>query len=240
MTLRLNCWSGPRNISTALMYSFRQRSDTTVFDEPIYAHYLRVTGREHPGDEEVMASQDPDGEAVVREVILGPHDSPVVFFKLMCHHLVDLDRSFLGSCRNILLIREPRHVIRSLYANLPDVCLGDTGLEGQVDLLDSILAEGDKPIVIDSAVLLADPEPVLLELCRRLGIPFEAAMLSWPPGPKPEDGVWAEHWYANTHRSTGFEAGLPSDDPLPDELSQVLEAAQPLYDRLAGYAIRPA
>ena len=94
--------------------------------------------------------------------------------------------------------------------------------------------------MIDSAVLLADPEPVLLELCRRLGIPFEAPMLSWPPGPKPEDGVWAEHWYANTHRSTGFEASLPSDDPLPGELSQVLEAAQPLYDRLAGYAIRPA
>ena len=133
-----------------------------------------------------------------------------------------------------------RPVSRSRSANLPDVCLGDTGLEGQVDLLDSILVEGDKPIVIDSAVLLADPEPVLLELCRRLGIPFEAAMLSWPPGPKPEDGVWAEHWYANTHRSTGFEASLPSDDPLPGELSQVLEAAQPLYDRLAGYAIRPA
>lgn len=219
------------------MYSFRQRSDTTVFDEPIYAHYLRVTGREHPGRDETLASQDPDGEAVVRDVILAEHDSSVLFFKQMSHHLVDLDTSFLGNCSNVLLIRDPRHVLRSLHANLPDVGVGDTGLRNQVQLLESILAEGAEPIVIDSAMLLADPRGVLEELCSRLGIPFQVQMLSWPPGPKPEDGVWSVHWYANAHASTGFQAGLPSDAPLPAGLEPVLDEARSLYDRLLRHAI---
>ena len=128
MTLRINCWSGPRNISTSFMYAFRQRDDTTVFDEPIYAHYLRATGREHPGRDEVLASQDPDGEAVVRDLILGEHPTPVVFFKQMAQHVVQLDRAFLGRCRNLLLIRDPERVITSFAKNVPDVNVADTGL----------------------------------------------------------------------------------------------------------------
>ena len=157
MTLRINCWSGPRNISTALMYSFRQRTDTTVVDEPIYAHYLEVSGRNHPGRNAVLAGQDSNGARVVEEVILGHYETPVVFFKQMCHHLVGLDRSFLGSCHNILLIREPRQVLRSHSVNLPDVKVTDIGLDVQVDLLETILANGDRPLVVDSAVLLRDP-----------------------------------------------------------------------------------
>jgi len=156
MTLRINSWSGPRNISTSFMYAIRQRSDTTVFDEPIYAHYLRVTGRDHPGRDDVLASQDPDGEAVVRDVILGGHPTPVAFFKQMAKHFVDLDRGFLGACRNILLIRDPARVVTSFAKNVPDVNVADTGLPIQVDLLDSILAEGEDPVVVDSATLLAE------------------------------------------------------------------------------------
>lgn len=237
MTLRINCWSGPRNISTALMYSFRERSDTTVFDEPIYAHYLRASGRLHPGRDETMASQDTDGNAVVRNLILGTHATPVAFFKMMSHHLVDLDTAFLSECRNILLIRDPRHVIRSLSVNIPDVNLGDTGLESQVDLLESILREGGSPVVIDSAILLADPRPVIEKMCSLLEIDFEDSMLSWPAGPKPEDGTWAVHWYANAHASTGFHAGIPSNDPLPANLEHVLESARPLYSRLLEHSL---
>ncbi len=238
MTLRINCWSGPRNISTSFMYAFRQRSDTTVFDEPIYAHYLRVTGRNHPGRNDVLASQDPDGEAVVRDVILGSHSTPVAFFKQMAQHFVDLDRGFLGECRNILLIRDPARVVTSFAKNVPDVNVADTGLPIQVDLLESILAEGEDPVVVDSATLLADPEAMLQTLCFRLGLDFDPAMLSWPAGPKPEDGVWAEHWYASTHRASGFEAGLPSTESPPEYVRPVIEAARPYYERLLEFAVR--
>ena len=237
MTLRINCWSGPRNISTSFMYAFRQRSDTTVFDEPIYAHYLRVTGREHPGRDEVLTSQDPDGEAVVRDLILGEHPTPVVFFKQMAQHVVQLDRAFLGRCRNLLLIRDPERVITSFAKNVPDVNVADTGLPIQVELLESILADGGDPIVIDSTALLAAPEAVLRTLCGRLGLAFDPGMLSWPAGPKPEDGVWAEHWYASTHRSTGFESGHPSTEPAPEHLRGVVAEARPLYERLSEFAL---
>jgi hypothetical protein len=237
MTIRINCWSGPRNISTSFMYSFRQRSDTTVFDEPIYAHYLRVTGREHPGRDEVLASQDPDGEAVVRDLILGEHLTPVVFFKQMAQHVVQLDRAFLGRCRNLLLIRDPERVITSFAKNVPDVNVADTGLPIQVELLESILADGGDPIVVDSTTLLAAPEAVLRTLCGRLGLAFDPGMLSWPAGPKPEDGVWAEHWYASTHRSTGFESGHPSTEPAPEHLRGVVAEARPLYERLSEFAL---
>ena len=238
MTLRIICWSGPRNVSTSFMYAFRPRADTTVFDEPIYAHYLRVTGREHPGRDQVLASQNPDGEAVVRDVILGNHATPVAFFKQMAQHFVDLDRNFLGKCRNLLLIRDPERVVTSFARNVPDVNVADTGLPIQVDLLEASLAAGDQPLVVDSADLLATPEPVLLRVCESLGLDFDPAMLSWPAGPKPEDGVWAPHWYASTHRATGFERGVASTEPPPEHVRPVVDEARPLYERLLEFAIR--
>ena len=219
------------------MYAFGQRADTTVFDEPIYAHYLRVTGRQHPGRADVLASQDPDGEAVVRDLILGDHPTPVVFFKQMAQHVVDLDLGFLASCRNMLLIRDPERVVTSFAKNVPDVGVADTGLPIQVALLEAMLTAGEDPVVVDSAALLAAPEAMLRLLCDRLGLDFDPAMLSWPAGPKPADGVWAEHWYASTHRSTGFEAGAPSTEPAPPHLRPVVDEARSLYERLAEYAL---
>jgi len=237
MTIRINCWSGPRNISTALMYSFRQRSDTTVVDEPLYAHYLRVTGRSHPGRGEVLRTQNPDGRSVVADLILGDFDAPVVFFKQMAHHLVDLDRSFLDECQNILLTRHPAEMIASFAVNVPDVTLADTGLTQLVELLDAILDAGNEPVVIDSRVLLDDPAGVLADVCNRIGINFEEAMLSWPAGPKPEDGSWGEHWYHGVRRSTGFAPYSAKNLVLPPELEPVLTAAMPLYKRLAAHAV---
>ncbi len=238
MTLRINCWSGPRNISTALMYSFRERADTTVIDEPFYAHYLRVSGREHPGYQEVLNSQDQYSEQVIRNVIKGHYETPVVFFKQMCHHLVEIDLSFLDNCSNILLIREPSLVIRSHAKNVPDLKVSDIGLDIQNFLLNKILESGETPVVVDSANLLMQPEAILKELCQHLEIAFDDSMLSWEPGAKPEDGVWAKHWYENTHESSGFSNKEPNRDSLPEKFLPVLEEATVLYDNLKKYACK--
>ncbi len=238
MTLRINCWSGPRNISTALMYSFRERADTTVVDEPFYAHYLRVSGREHPGHQEVLDSQDQYSDRVIQNVIMSDYVTPVVFFKQMCHHLVDIDLSFLDNCSNILLIREPSLVIRSHAKNVPDLKVSDIGLDIQNFLLNRILESGKAPVVVDSANLLMRPEAILRELCQHLEITFDDSMLAWEPGPKPEDGVWAKHWYKNTHESSAFSNKESERDPMPEKFLPVLEEATILYDNLKKYACK--
>ena len=230
-------WSGPRNVSTALMYSFRQRADTAVVDEPLYGHYLRSTGADHPGAREIMETIELDGERVVREVILGPCERPVHFFKNMAHHLPGLDPSFMSDITNVLLIRDPKEMLPSLTRQLPSPILRDTGLREQAGILDSILARGEEPIVLDARELLLDPRAVLRQTCSRLGIPFEEAMLSWSAGPKPEDGVWAKHWYHNVHSSTGFAPYRPRTEPFPERLRPLLAECLPLYERLRYYAI---
>ncbi len=235
--MRINLWSSPRNISTALMYAWRERADTVVFDEPLYAHYLATTGRIHPGTDEVLASQDNDGTAVVRELILGSHDKPVVLFKQMAKHLVDLDRSFLSRCSNVLLTRDPFEMLTSFQKRIPDATIDDTGFVELAQILEATVAEGGEPIVIDSKTLLHDPPRVLRELCRRLDLAFDPAMLSWPAGPKPEDGIWARYWYDAVHRSTGFAPWQAKDDELLPNLAPVLDEARRLYDRLRPYAI---
>lgn len=237
MTLRINMWSSPRNLSTAMMYSWRQRDDTTVVDEPIYAHYLTVTGRRHPGDEEVLAAQNHDGEAVVRDVMLGAYDTPVVFFKQMAKHIVGLDRGFLPQFENVLLTRDPHDMLTSLQVQLPDATIDDTGLPELVDLLDTLIAAGEEPLVIESMSLLHDPRAVLTELCTRLGVAFDEAMLSWPPGPKPEDGIWAPHWYAGVHRSTGWQPYQRKRARLDAAVVPVLDEAMPLYERLMAHRV---
>jgi hypothetical protein len=218
------------------MYSFRERSDTTVVDEPLYAHYLRVTARNHPGRDQVLNAQNPDGEVVVRDVLLGEYNSDVVFFKQMAHHLIGLNEDSLVGFKNILLTRDPRDMLPSLAIQLPDATLADTGLANQVHLLNSIVEHGEKPIVIDSSALLGNPESFLHSLCDRLDIKPDTSMLSWAAGPKPEDGVWAPFWYQNVHSSTGFDRGLPSRRTVPSNLVPVLDEAIGLFDRLIEFA----
>lgn len=242
-TLRLCVWSGPRNVSTALMYSFAQRADTRAVDEPLYAHYLRVSGAQHPGREEVLASQDPNGERVAREEVLGACDRPVAFFKMMAHHLVELDldtwqRTLLERVTNVLLVRDPRAMLISLAKVLGTPQLKDTGLGAQVEILERLERKGIDVPVLDAREVLLDPRGVLGELCERVGIAFDERMLSWPAGPKPEDGVWAKHWYAQVHRSTGFEAWTERNASLPPELRSLHEQCHALYERLYAKAIR--
>lgn len=220
------------------MYSFAQRRDTKVIDEPLYAHFLRVSGVQHPGRDEVLAATDAQGERVVREVILGPCRRPVLFMKQMAHHLVALDREFLKETINVLLIRNPRDVLASLVNQLPNPRLSDTGMAMQSELLDHLEGLGQTPAVLDSRELLLDPPKVLAEVCERTSIGFDPSMLSWRKGARPEDGIWAPHWYANVHRSTGFQPYRPKTEPLADHLLPLLEECRPHYDRLYAHAIR--
>jgi len=237
VTLRINVWSGPRNVSTALMYSFAQRTDTRVVDEPLYAHYLRVTGADHPGREIVLAAQANDGRDVVRDVILAPSDRPVVVFKQMAHHLVDLDRGFLGRCANVLLTREPAEMLTSLIENVPEPTLRDTGYGAQTEILAQLRELGQDPPVLVAHRILQDPRGVLTRLCARLGIAFDEAMLAWEPGARPEDGIWAPFWYANVHRSSGFQPYKRKAERVPARFAPLLAECQTHYAALAASAL---
>ncbi len=237
-TVRICLWSGPRNVSTALMYAFARRADTRAVDEPLYAHFLTATGIEHPGREEALRSQSSDAGEVIREVILGPCDRPVLFLKSMGHHLYGVKRDFVADVVNVFLTRDPEQMLPSLAVQIPEPTMLDAAYEMQADLLDELEAAGRRPAVIDSKELLDNPEGVLREFCRRVGIAWDPAMLSWPAGPKPEDGVWAKHWYHNVHKSTGFLPFQKKTAPFPERLKPLLEACRPHYEKLRERAIR--
>ncbi len=232
-------WSGPRNASTALMYSFAQRSDTRVVDEPLYGHFLRVTGTIHPGRDEIMAAVNCDGDAVMRELFADEEDAgpDILFMKQMAHHLVDIDQSFMQRTQNIFLVRDPRQMLPSLTIQMPHAQLQDTGLETQWHLYKELINAGQQPAILDSRELLLDPGAVLWKLCVHLKIPYADDMLSWPAGARPEDGIWAAHWYQTLHKSTGFSAYVVKDD-FPEKLNSLLAECKPWYDKLFEHAIR--
>lgn len=237
-TLRVCLWSGPRNVSTAVMYAFAQRTDTRVVDEPLYAHYLRVSDADHPGREDVLAAQDQDGDAVVRDIVLGASDRPVLFIKQMAHHLVELDLGFLDRTVNAFLIRDPEEMLPSLANQIPNPNLRDTGLALQTNLFDRLQGLGQMPAVLDARELLLNPRAVLQQFCEGIKLDFDPAMLSWPAGGLAEDGVWARHWYHNIHRSTGFAPYQSKSEPFPERLKPLLKECRPHYERLYEYAIR--
>jgi hypothetical protein len=233
----INMWCGPRTVSTALMYSWRQRSDTLVFDEPFYGNYLRSNDPGHPGRDEIIAAQPLDVAATVAHISC-PDPRPIRFVKNIGHHLDALPPSILDEFTNALLIREPDRLVASLGAALNGpLSLAITGLPQQIEILDHELAAGRQAVVIDAGRLVADPAAVLSDLCTAVGVPFDPEMLSWPAGPKPEDGVWAPHWYGSAHRSTGFTGGR-GDEPVLDAAQQALvERCRPLYERLSEHCV---
>jgi hypothetical protein len=237
---RICLWSGPRNISTALMYSFAQRSDCKVFDEPLYAHYLSKTpAREyHPGADEVIATMENDGEKVVHDLILGDFDKPVLFFKHMTHHLHSLDLGFLSETVNVLLTRDPVEMLPSYAVWVEKPTLQDVDYKLHTDLLNHLQSIGQNPPVLDSKQVLLNPKKVLSELCERIDIPFDDAMLSWEAGARPEDGSWAKYWYQSVHQSTGFGKYVQKSEPFPDALKPLLEECMPYYEQLSAIAIK--
>ena len=235
MTTHIQLWSGPRNISTAMMYSFAQRDDTAVVDEPLYAHFLRVSGVDHPGRQEVLATMDDQGGRVMAE-LLDRVDRPGIFAKQMAHHLVDLDRRFLTRTRNILLYRHPARVIRSYTKVIEQPTLRDIGTQESHVLLEDLSRLGAHVILVDSDRFLEDPEAGLRALCQTCDIPYQSAMLHWEAGARPEDGSWARYWYASVHRSTGF--GPPPEDlpDLPPQQEALGEEAMIWYHKLQEHA----
>lgn len=236
-TKRICLWSGPRNISTALMYSFAQRGDTTVVDEPLYAHYLTSTEASayHPGAEEVMNDQETSGDKVIRDVIFGAYETPVVFFKNMTHHLVNLDWGFLEKTQNIILTRDPHEMLPSYAKQVKHPVMQDVGYAKHLELFDYLKSLGRKPLVIDSKEVLMNPEKKLSEICSRLDITFDKNMLSWKAGRRPEDGVWAKYWYHTVHQSTGFQPYKAKNEPFPDHLKELLEECEKMYKELTEY-----
>ncbi len=231
-------WSGPRNVSTALMYSFAQRDDIRVVDEPLYGHYLRVSGAVHPGRDAIVASMNCDGAGVMRELLARQQQNPSIRFfqKHMAHHLVGLDLGFLRDTSNIFLIRNPRDMLPSLTIQLPHATLDDTGLKRQWQIYMDLRAAGETPAILDSRELLLDPAGVLVKLCEHLGLDFDPRMLHWNAGPLAEDGIWAPHWYHVVHQSTGF-APYKSKNGFPDNLLGLLGDCQPWYDKLYKNAL---
>lgn len=242
-SVRIAMWSGPRNISTALMRAWENRPDTAVCDEPLYAHYLHRTGAEHPGRNQVLAAQDTEWQSVVRELV-GPVPGGYSIFyqKHMAHHLFeDMHGDWLSSLRHAFLIRDPEDMLTSLLRVIPDPGVFETGLVQQWDLFQRVSDAGGAPApVLDSRDVLEQPGPLMRLLCGALGVTFLEDMLSWPSGPRDSDGVWAPIWYSGVEQSTGFQAYQAKEDRVPDRLRRVLDTCRVYYDKLYTHRLTPA
>jgi len=230
-------WSGPRTVSTALMRAWENRPDTAVTDEPLYAFYLDRTGLDHPGRAEVIASQPTDWRVVLAAQTGAPLPPGVAisYAKHMTHHLLpEVDRAALAPLRHAHLIRDPRELLASYARVRTEPTLDDLGLRQQAEIFEAFGGP-----VVDSRDLLTDPEGILRSLCQALDVPFDTRMLSWPAGLRDSDGVWAPHWYASVHASTGFAAYRPPADPLPARLEPLARRCQPYFARLHEYRISP-
>jgi hypothetical protein len=241
MSVNIAMWSGPRNISTAMMYSFGNRPDCEVWDEPFYAFSLKERGNPHPLREEIMARYDTDYETVVARCLAPPGDGKSLFYqKHMTHHMLPgFDRRWILQLTNAFLIRDPLLVLASYARKWQTVTLRDIGILEQWEIFKLVAdARGSAPVVIDAEDILADPPQALCFLCEALRIGFSERMLSWPPGPKPFDGIWGRHWYNAVHASTGFakpDASHPGS--LPAHLQRIADDAAPVYRRLHAHRL---
>lgn len=233
----LNFISGPRNVSTALMYSFAHHPDFIVIDEPFYGYYLQESGAEHPGKEEVLQEMLTDENRIINSLPSFGHPKHL-FIKNMAHHLIMVrNREFMKDMKNVFLIRDPVKLIASFSKVIEKPSMRDIGIKDEYTLFEEVLTY-QEPVVIDSDELLKDPENILSQLLKNLGIPFNKNMLSWNPGPKKEDGVWAKYWYQNVHSSSGFAPYKEKKVKLTGYLQELYEQAKPYYDHLHHYIIK--
>jgi hypothetical protein len=238
--LRIAMWSGPRNISTAMMRAWENREDTVVIDEPFYAHYLIATGVAHPGRDEVIAAQNNDA-AEVAAMLTGPipHGRAIWYQKHMTQHMLpQMSLDWLDHVTNCFLIREPAAVIASFTIQRPDAAAWELGFEQQSRLFDHVCDRlGTTPPVIDASDVLKNPAGCLSALCARLRIPFSARMLQWPRGPRTSDGVWAPHWYAAVEQSTGFAPYESRKTQLSTFQRDLVKQCEMHYDKLSPYCL---
>jgi hypothetical protein len=242
-SVRIAMWSGPRNISTAMMRSWENRADCSVWDEPLYAYYLAATGIEHPGAGEIIAAGEPDWRRVV-DLLRGPvpEGRQVWFQKHMTHHLLpEVDRGWLDDVISCFLIRDPREVIASYARTRPQVTLPDVGAEQQAEIYEHVRrVTGREPPILDARDVLEHPRAMLTALCAAAGVPFTERMLSWPAGLRESDGVWARHWYASVVSSTCFQPYEPKGHALARRLEPLARACEPAYRMLYERRLRPS
>jgi hypothetical protein len=238
--VRIAMWSGPRNISTAMMRAWGNRADTFVIDEPFYAYYLKATGKEHPGAEEVIAAGETDWQRVIAQ-LTGPipNGKRIFFQKQMAHHLLPgVDREWLGAIANCFLIRDPREVIASYVKKREDPILEDLGFMQQVEIFDYVRTRTKStPAVVDARDVLENPEGMLRLLCQAVGVGFSGSMLSWAPGLRETDGVWARHWYGEVAKTTAFQPYRPSHAKVPAHLQEIHDRCRECYERLYKYRL---
>jgi hypothetical protein len=224
-----------------MMRSWGNRADTYVCDEPFYAHYLSVTGLQHPGAAEILAQCETDWQLVVSSLLGEIPEAKTIFYqKHMAHHLLpEMDRSWLSGVENCFLIRDPYEMLTSLIQNIPEPRIEDTGLPQQVQIFDYVKQHaGRTPPILDARDVLTNPREMLELLCRQIGVVLMEEMFSWPAGPRETDGVWAPYWYHAVEKSTGFQPYAPKSERLPDRLLGLHERCRECYDLL--YAERLA
>ncbi len=237
--LRIALWSGPRNLSTAMMRSFSSRDDSICVDEPFYAAYLALTGLVHPMRDEILQAHENDPQRIIETIAYKPAKAPLYYQKHMCHHMIDdIDRGWMSEMRHAFLIRHPERVLASYAKKTQSVNLEAIGFQQQCEIFQHVTNDlGQAAIVIDSDDILQNPADMLLKLCSFLDIEYQDAMLTWPSGYHPEDGIWAKHWYKAVIESEGF--GEPAGDlpKLPSEYAAIAEQAMPFYDIMTQHKI---
>lgn len=240
-SVRIAMWSGPRNISTAMMRAWGNRVDTFVVDEPFYAYYLGATGKKHPVADVVIASGETDWRKIVAQ-LTGPvpNGKRIFFQKQMAHHLLpDVDREWLGGVTNCFLIRDPREVIASYVKKREDPLLQDLGFMQQVEIFDFVRTRTSSiPPIVDAKDVLENPEPMLRLLSESVGVEFSQSMLSWPAGLRETDGVWAGHWYREVAKTTSFQPYRPRHAEVPTHLREIYDRCRECYERLYEYRLR--
>ncbi|HEY1770977.1 MAG TPA: hypothetical protein VGG02_12060 [Chthoniobacterales bacterium] len=239
--LRIAMWSGPRNISTAMMRAWESRADTAVVDEPFYAFYLSRTRKAHPGAAEIIEAGETDWRKIVKALCNDrPDEKPIIYQKQMTHHLLpEIDRDWLTRLTNCFLVRDPAEVIVSYRKKNDEPDLADLGFVQQAEIFEFVREQtGRIPPVIDARDVLQNPERVLRMLCDAIGASFDPAMLSWPPGLRATDGVWAKHWYSEVARSTSFQPYRPAGATVPDDLREIHDRCREIYEQLGQYRLR--
>jgi hypothetical protein len=237
---RIAMWSGPRNISTAMMRAWENRPDTCVWDEPLYGPYLHSTGIAHPGSEAIIADQGRDWRPLVERCVSDAPDGAAVFYqKQMTHHLLpSMDWDWLAALDNCFLIRSPEEVLASYRRTRPDATEDDLGIIRQAEIFDHVTRLQSPPLVIDAKDFLLDPRGMLELVCTVFGLEFDECMLSWPPGKRSSDGVWGPHWYDSVWASTGFERYRPRNVVTPPAYNSLLDTCMPHYERLHALRVR--
>jgi len=237
---KIAMWSGPRNISTAMMYSFENRDDCCAIDEPFYAHFLQKTGTNHPGAQKVIETYETDYLKITQHLSGDiPEDLPIWYQKQMCHHISPgSELEWIQNLTNCFLIRDPREVLLSLSKITHEVSLWATGLPQQIMLYEKVSEIESRPPILDSRDILENPRKMLEMLCQELNIPFSELMLEWEPGSRECDGIWGEYWYESVWSSTGFSPFRARTGELNPSLESILDKAMPVYRELYSKRLR--